>query len=88
MLGLSTSAADYYLGEASEAYRPLLHDLNRKVFITKLTVERLMRARDELEPLEYDEMLQALEARKVPGQDAVISTDDVIKYSDFIVSQV
>ncbi len=88
-LGFSTGAADYYLVNPSEVFKSTIADLIRKVFVTKLVVERLLEAGDTMENLEYEDLLRALESRNVPGQESSpISADDLIKYSDFVVAQV
>jgi len=88
LIGVSTITADYYLTEPSEDYKPFMEELDRKVFITKLIVEHLMKPRETIDGLEYEDLLQVLESKPVPGSDVPVSSDDVIRNADYIVSAV
>ncbi len=89
LVGVSTEYAHYYLTAPSPAYEPFMEDVDRKVFLTKLIVERLVEARATMENVEHEDLLHLLEGRAPPGYpDRKLSNDDLVKYADFIVSSV
>ncbi len=88
LIGVSTELAHYYLTAPSDAYAPFMEDVDRKVFVAKLVVERLLEARETMENVEHEDLLHMLEGRAPPGSDKKFTNDDLVKYSEFIVDQV
>ena len=88
IVGVSTAVADYYLNEPSEIYEPFMEDLNRKAWITKVVVETLYEAKQNLAHVEYDDLLTQFETRLPYNSARKITSDEILKHADFVVNQV
>ena len=88
VIGVTTEVAYYYLNEPSDAYSPFMKEIDTKTFIAKCVIEHLMSTKDNMEEVEYEDLLTVLEERTTPEGVERINEDAVVKHADFLVSQV
>jgi len=90
LLGVSTESANYFLGQASDLYKPFMDILIEKGFLTKHVIEFLEKAASQSSDLgnTYEDLVNYLELI-VPkeGMDP-LNNDMLIKHADYIVGQV
>jgi DNA (cytosine-5)-methyltransferase 1 len=88
VIGVTTEMAHYYLTEPSELYSQFMTEIDTKTFIAKCVIEHLMTTKNSEEEVDYEDVLTVLESRATPPGIEKINEDAVVKYADFLVSQV